>query len=81
MFSSIACCWDRKLRSHVKAGVLWESVGCSETLMFPTVGGVGGIGALVWHLEASGAYVKGLLADWRTVLECDVGELCNFLNV
>lgn len=56
-------------------------MGCSEPLMFPTVGCVGGIGALVWHLEASGAYVKGLLADWRTVLECDVSELCNFLNV
>lgn len=61
--------------------MLWESVGCSEPLMFSTVGWVGGVGALGWHLEASGAYVKGLLADLRTVLECGVGELCNFLNV
>ena len=37
-----------------------ESVGCSETLMFPTVGGVGGVGVSIRVLDYSIELVKRL---------------------
>lgn len=35
-----------------------ESVGCSETLMFPTVGGVGGVGVSIRALGYSIEFMK-----------------------
>lgn len=35
-----------------------ESVGCSETLMFPTVGGVGGVGVSIRVLGYSIEFMK-----------------------
>ena len=54
MFSSIDCWLGCNLCLYVNVGGSGESVGCSETLMFPTVGGVGGVGV---SIRVLGAYV------------------------
>lgn len=53
-FSSVDCWLGCNLCLYVNVGGSGESVGCSETLMFPTVGGVGGVGV---SIRVLGAYV------------------------
>lgn len=47
---------------YVNVGGSGESVGCSETLMFPTVGGVGGVGVGIRVLVAYVLKAYGLIS-------------------
>ena len=60
-FSSIDCWLGCKLCLYVNVGGSGESVGCSEILMFPTVGGVGGVGVSIRVLVAYVLKAYGLI--------------------